>query len=94
MSEMGFKLADDFNLANDEEYAYIRNKLIEYKSNLVGLAASDISTVNNANPVVKERYDKVENTRAALVQDQEAGQSDKFDRCRQFSERSDHQRKG
>ena len=72
LSEMGFKLADDFNLANDEEYAYIRNKLIEYKSNLVGLAASDISTVNNANPVVKERYDKVENTRAALVQDQEA----------------------
>ncbi len=72
LNEMGFKLADDFDLANDEEYTYIRNKLIEYKSNFVGRAASDISIVNHANPVVKERYEKVENTRAALVQDQEA----------------------
>lgn len=72
LAEMGFKLNDNFNLANDDEYAYIRNKLIEYKSNLVGQAASEISTVNNANPVVKERYDKVENTRAALVQDKDA----------------------
>ena len=72
LSEMGFDLAADFNLANDEEYAYIRNKLIEYKNNLIGRAASEISGISNTNEVVKERYDKVENTRAALVQDKDA----------------------
>ncbi len=72
LSELGFSIADDFNLANDEEYTYIRNKLIEYKSNLVGEAASKISEVNYSNEVIKERYEKVENTRAALVQDQDA----------------------
>lgn len=72
LGELGFSVADDFNLANDAEYAYIRNKLIEYKSNLIGQAASEISGVNHSNEVVKERYEKVENTRAALVQDQDA----------------------
>ncbi len=72
LSEMGFDVAPDFNLANDEEYKYIRNKLLEYKNNLVGSAASKISGVNKSNDVVKERYDKVNNTRAALVQDNNA----------------------
>lgn len=72
LSEMGFEISDNFNLANEDEYNYIRNKLMEYKSNLVGQAASDISGVSTANDVVKERYDKVENTRAALIQDHDA----------------------
>ncbi len=72
LAEMGFKVSDNFNLANESDYKYIRNKLNQYKNNMIGAAASEISTVNHSNPVVKERYDKADNTRAALVQDKDA----------------------
>ena len=72
LAEMGFKVSDNFNLANESDYKYIRNKLNQYKNNMIGAAAAEISTVNHSNPVVKERYDKADNTRAALVQDKDA----------------------
>lgn len=72
LSNMGFNVSENLNLANEEEYNYIRKKLIEYKNNLVGEAASKISGISTTDEVVKERYDKVNNTRAALVQDYDA----------------------
>ncbi len=72
LSAMGFKVSANFNLANDDEYNYIRTKLLEYKNSLVGQAHSQISGLNATDAVVSERYAKANNTRAALVQDYDA----------------------
>ncbi len=72
LSEMGFEISDDFDLANDSEYNYIRNKLLEYKSNMIGQAVSQISGIDTSNEIVRERYNKVKNTREALIQDNDA----------------------
>lgn len=69
LSEMGFAVSSDFNLANEADYAYIRGKMDEYKNSLVGTAAVKMAEVDVSDEVVKERYDKLNNVRAALVQD-------------------------
>ena len=35
LAEMGFKVSDNFNLANESDYKYIRNKLNQYKNNMI-----------------------------------------------------------
>ena len=55
--EMGFKVSDNFNPANESDYKYIRNKLNQYKNNMTERAA-EISTVNHSNPVVRSAMTK------------------------------------
>jgi len=71
LNEMGFSVNPDFNLAKDEDYTYIQKKLDEYKNSLVGTASGKIAEVDYNDEVIKERYDKINNVRAALVQDAE-----------------------
>lgn len=69
LSANGFTVNPNFNLANEADYSYIRSKLDARKNSLVGSAAQKIAGIDNNDDVIKERYDKLNNIRAALVQD-------------------------
>lgn len=69
---MGFKLKEDLNLADSADYDYVVRKLKERKNTLVSEAREELDTIPTANSTVKERYDKVDNTYMALVQDSKA----------------------
>lgn len=70
--KMGFELKDNLNLADSADYDYVIKKLKERKNTLMSEAGSELGTVNNSNVAVKERFDKVNNTYSALVQDSKA----------------------
>ncbi len=71
-SQMGFEFKENTNLADSDEYNYIVKKLKERKNTLVSKAGAELDTVNHSNATVKERFDKVNNTYSALVQDSKA----------------------
>lgn len=70
--QMGFSLKDDLDLAKSSDYDYVIKKLKERKNILVSEAGAELDTINHANATVKERFDKVDNTYSALVQDSKA----------------------
>lgn len=67
--QIGFEFKDGLNLASDGDYDYVVKKLKERKNTLVGEAGAELATIDSSNAVVKERFDKVNNTYSALVQD-------------------------
>ncbi|MBQ8785171.1 MAG: hypothetical protein IJZ59_03905 [Alphaproteobacteria bacterium] len=71
-NEMGFELKNNLNLANDNDYKYVFNKLKERKNTLVSQASEGLGTIVQGNDMVKERFDKVDNTYKALIQDSTA----------------------
>ena len=59
-------------MAKSSDYDYVIKKLKERKNILVSEAGAELDTINHANATVKERFDKVDNTYSALVQDSKA----------------------
>lgn len=75
VSELGFELSDDVNLANEEDYAEVVQKLKASKSTIMAQAIVKLNNTKNlalSNADVYERYDKAQNTYDALVQDNKA----------------------
>ena len=69
LSALGFDLSDDVNLANDEEYDEIVQKLKTSKNKVMGQAIAKLNSINHSNPDVNERFEKANNTYMALLQD-------------------------
>ena len=69
LSALGFALDDNVNLANDEDYNEVVQKLQASKNTIMGQIASKINTINHSNPDVDERYQKINNEYMALMQD-------------------------
>lgn len=71
-TQIGFEFKDSLDLADSGDYDYVVKKLNERKVTLMSEAGAELDTVNHSNAVVKERFDKVNNTYSALVQDSHA----------------------
>ena len=66
---MNFELKEDLDLSKSEDYDYVLKKLQTRKNTFVGQISSELETIKHNNPVVKERFDVVNNYYNALVQD-------------------------
>lgn len=71
-SEMGFVLSEDIDLANNKDYEMIVLKLKDYKNEHISAAVSKMSSIDTSDDVLRERYDTVNNTKLALIQDAKA----------------------
>ena len=69
---MGFTLKDNLDLSRDDDYNYVLRKLQERKNTMMGQVQSELSRVNYNDETVKERYDKINNTYKAMIQDSQA----------------------
>ncbi len=69
LSALGFELSDNVNLAVDEDYEEIVQKLKASKSKIMGQANAQLNKIDHSNPDVNERYEKAHNTYMALLQD-------------------------
>ena len=75
VSELGFELSDDVNLANQEDYDEVVQKLKTSKNTIMGQAIVKLNNTKDlaqSNADVYERYYKAKNTYDALVQDNKA----------------------
>ena len=76
LSNLGFELSDNVNLANEEDYQEIVQKLKSSKQIFMGQAQSklggNLEAIALSNADVYERFDKTKNTYNALFQDNQA----------------------
>ncbi len=67
--KIGFKLKEDINFASESDFNYVSKKLVETKNTLMGRISSSMSSINHGNETVNERYQRLNNTYKALMQD-------------------------
>ncbi len=67
--KINFKLKDDIDFASESDFNYVVKKLEEQKNTLMSKVSSSMKSINHGNATVNERYQRLDNTYKALLQD-------------------------
>lgn len=67
--KINFKLKDDIDFASESDFNYVVKKLEEQKNTLMSRVSSSMKSINHGNATVNERYQRLDNTYKALLQD-------------------------